>query len=92
MQGRFSQRATAATSGPPELIIQTETPAVSHEETPPLRHTPDWLHEIKYADRIAQGARRAAASVRVARARDHTGSLPESRSERIQSNRFLVLR
>jgi uncharacterized protein len=51
------------------LKIQTETPAVSHEETPPLRHTPDWLHEIKYADRIAQGARRAAASVRVARAR-----------------------
>ena len=69
MQGRFSHRATAATSGPPELKIQTETPAVSHEETPPLRHTPDWLHEIKYADRIAQGAQRAAASVRLARAR-----------------------
>jgi hypothetical protein len=51
MQGRFSHRATAATSGPPELKIQTETPAVSHEETTPLRPTPDWLHEIKYADR-----------------------------------------
>jgi len=53
MQGRFSHRATAATSGPPELKIQTETPAVSHEETTPLRPTPDWLHEIKYAGRIA---------------------------------------
>jgi len=83
MQGKFSHRAAAATSGPAKLKIQTETPAVSHEELRrfleafdfciPTRGTKvphtDWLHEIKYVGRIAQGARRAVASVRLARAR-----------------------
>jgi hypothetical protein len=78
MQGRFSHRATAATSGPPELKIQTETPAVSHEETTPLRPTPDWLHEIKYADRHKGHTARRRIGAPRAGARDHTGSLPES--------------
>jgi hypothetical protein len=63
--------------------MQTWTPAVSDEEAPPLPrafdfciptrgtkipHTPDWRREIKQVDRIAQGAGRAVASVRLAQA------------------------
>jgi GMP synthase PP-ATPase subunit len=36
---------------------------------PAAPHTPDWLREIKYVDRIARGARRAVVSVRLVQAR-----------------------
>ena len=36
MQGKFSHRAARCDQRTTELKIQTETPAVSHEETPPL--------------------------------------------------------
>jgi hypothetical protein len=59
-------------------------------------HTPDWLREIKYVDGVAQGARRAVASVRLARAitlahfRSHDQSGPASLTS-TWPRRFIVL-